>query len=159
MHSPANSSDSTTYIPSGNRAIDALVARGFSVTVEHFRCSQVDFNRSWEKAQEVIKSGGTINKKYDILLTQQAISYAVKPPSTEVSARGGETVVTIEKDGQKYAGRALCSIFDNFDRTGGVARACKRALANWKEDNKVSTSNISFEPEIVPVVLDFTQKN
>lgn len=164
-----NTEDSTFEVAppkmhqSGNPNIDSLTRRGFAVTVQHFRANQSDFEYRWEHVVAIENLGGHVPKKMDRAFSQDIISYAVKPDPRDYAPRGGETVVTATKDGKTYVGRALCSIFDNFSRRAGLRIACRRVLENVSKGVEGSIEGNedlvpTFEPESVPVVLDFAPK-
>lgn len=116
---------------SQNKYLKPFDAMGFEIEVRHNRYN----NKDIDNALKILNAFPMLNcyasnKNIDNFLNILDVRF--QRPDCLVSPRGGQTLVTITKDGFRGEGVANCSILDNFERNKGIQLAIGRAYENWK---------------------------
>lgn len=120
--------------------IKQATQNGFNVEVSHFRLRYEDFKKVNDYIANFKKnfpfiSGDLINYvNYERVLSLLGINYVPRPEfqhGEDISPRGGQTQVVIEKNGKKSVGISYCYFTDNFSRAEGISVALKRAMEDY----------------------------
>lgn len=118
---------------SNSEIITDLKAKGYRVTVSHFRISSADFATAKTMNELGVKNWAKIER---LVCPTYLLRSAFSENGYDISPRGGRTEVrVVAPDGLEFYGEANCSLADNYCRNKGITMALGRLVGILQELN------------------------